>query len=385
MAVGDVLRRTFERAVWERSRPAITAALLPQQLGVGLPSGCQKQIWIAHLLQEMASLGAEDENGDFSRFANWVFVKLDQKNAHNSYKRAAAQRALDAIPKASAFARVHYATNVHAPALISHIHGKAVKVCESIEGGQQGSPLVPPAYGAVLDPILKNLDSKLGDDGLVRAIQDDILVVGEPAQVFAHLGSLIEELKEIGGELAQGRGKNSIYRPRGPLEESSFPDYLTQSYHEDTEGNKSYGFELCGAGIGCPGYIHHHLRGKVDKIKDMVNEHSELMSNRDAQVSHALNRLSWQMKPDYLLATHTPADTQPFIAELDELTHQAAKRGLGIDLASPDGPDPGGRLDAHFSFFLIVVARRPPFSIINTHISNAPLPYSVPTPPWPRL
>ena len=76
---------------------------------------------------------------------------------------------------------------------------------------------------------------------------------------------------------------------------------------------------------------------------------SPRMSNRDAQVSHALNRLSWQMKPDYLLATHTPADTQPFIAELDELTHQAAKRGLGIDLASPDGPDPGGRLDAHFS------------------------------------
>ena len=84
VAVGDVLRRTFERAVWRRSSPAITAALLPQQLGVGLPSGCQKQIWIAHLLQEMASLGTEDENWDLSRFASWVFVKLDQKNAHNS-------------------------------------------------------------------------------------------------------------------------------------------------------------------------------------------------------------------------------------------------------------------------------------------------------------
>ena len=87
----------------------------------------------------------------------------------------------------------------------------------------------------------------------------------------------------------------------------------------------------------------------MNEIKDLVNEHSELMSNRDAQVSHALNRLSWQMKPDYLLATHTPADTRPFIAELDELTRLAAKRGLGIDFTSPDGPDLGGRLDVHFS------------------------------------
>ena len=73
------------------------------------------------------------------------------------------------------------------------------------------------------------------------------------------------------------------------------------------------------------------------------------MSPRDAQVSHALNRLSWQMKPDYLLATHKPSDVQPFVPDLDALTRLAARRTLDIDPESPDGDTAASREDHSFS------------------------------------
>ena len=99
VVVGDVLRRTFDRVVLLQSWRAVVPALLPQQLGVGVPSGCQKQIWIARILHDMITAAAErekevieadtqadgdtDQHADFDT-ADWICMKLDQKNAHNS-------------------------------------------------------------------------------------------------------------------------------------------------------------------------------------------------------------------------------------------------------------------------------------------------------------
>jgi hypothetical protein len=102
--VGDVLRRTFERAVWRASRTAIVTALLLQQLEVGVRSGCQKQIWIARVLHDMITRAVERRESEDAEadpalldMADWIYIKLDQKNAHNSYKRARAQAELNRI------------------------------------------------------------------------------------------------------------------------------------------------------------------------------------------------------------------------------------------------------------------------------------------------
>ena len=90
---------------------------------------------------------------------------------------------------------------------------KGNRICQSIEGGQQGNPLIPASYGAALNPILKKLDQDLGESGLVRAIQDDILIVGKQDKVIELLKNFELDLGSMGGQLAEGEGKNSIYRP----------------------------------------------------------------------------------------------------------------------------------------------------------------------------
>ena len=235
VAVGDVLRRTLERAVWKEFRAPIVKALLPQQLGVGVQSGCQKQIWIARSLHEMivkANQHETDEDGEMEPeavegggnqqdehrdMADWIFVKLDQKNAHNCFFRAEAVKELTSMSKE--FAGVFGATSAPFTDLVDT---KGNRICQSIEGGQQGNPLVPASYGAALNPILKKLDQDLGESGLVRAIQDDILIVGKQDKVIELLKNFEHDLGSMGGQLAEGEGKNSIYRPLRPLDRRSW-------------------------------------------------------------------------------------------------------------------------------------------------------------------
>ena len=143
-------------------------------------------------------------------------------------------------------------------------------------------------------------------------------------------------LAEIGGELATGAGKNSIYCPAGPLDPAVLPDWLHQTKITDSDGQESFGFELCGAAIGQQGFIRHYLSTRVAQLTAEIQDHSKLVSRHDAQVSHALNRLSWQTKPDYLIATHLRSDTEHVIGRLDGTTRRALEDALAISAEDPD-------------------------------------------------
>ena len=59
-----------------------------------------------------------------------------------------------------------------------------MKVTTSSEGARQGHPLASPAFRLAINPILKKCTAWLGDDGLVRAIEDDILIIGVRKRVL---------------------------------------------------------------------------------------------------------------------------------------------------------------------------------------------------------
>ena len=129
---------------------------------------------------------------------------------------------------------------------------------------------------------------------------------------------------------------------------ATIPAWLHQTKTTDRNGHTFYGFELCGAAIGQQGFIRHYLESRVDKIVAEVRDHSARVSQQDAQVAHALNRLSWQTKPDYLIATHPRCDTARIIERLDETTRQAFEDALAISATSPDG-DRDGMLEPGLS------------------------------------
>jgi hypothetical protein len=205
VAAGDIERRVSDKVIFTEAQNAIRTQLLPQQLGVGIRAGVQLYIWAAKLELEMCLRDGSDQ----------IFIKLDQKNAHNSYSRAAAQRALEAIPGARRMAELHRATFGVTSRLISRTPKGVQHVCDSVEAGQQGNPLVPAAYTLVLDPVLKQFDALLGGRGHVRAYQDDIFISGDRTTVLLHIQSLIDGLRSIGGELASGAGKNCCFIPTG--------------------------------------------------------------------------------------------------------------------------------------------------------------------------
>ena len=99
VATGDTFRTLTDRFVVTEHKRAIIDKVAPQQLGVGVRAGVLIQIWGAKLTIE----DTRQERGD------WIYVKLDQKNAHNSYPRARAQEILDATPGLRQMADLHRA------------------------------------------------------------------------------------------------------------------------------------------------------------------------------------------------------------------------------------------------------------------------------------
>ena len=320
VAAGDIIRRVTDRVVFEEVKPIIAAQLQPQQFGIGVKSGIQAYIWAAKMEVEQSLREGSDH----------IFIKLDQKNAHNSYYRALAQQHLDSLEGIELMADLHRASFNPTTRLVSKTPKGTTFVCDSIEGGQQGNPLVPPAYALVLDPILKRYDEELGDRGHVRAYQDDIFISGDRITVLSTLREFIQHLSTIGGELATGVGKNCCFSPHGHYD--GIPEFLNISKVTLENGNEAYGFELCGAPIGdewfCPDYLHKR-----------ANKTTESMLS---QTTYTLASRCFQFRPEFLFQTNLPAHMDKHMATLNDTVHRMLQLSLGADISQEDDtlPDP---------------------------------------------
>ena len=74
-------------------------------------------------------------------------------------------------------------------------------LCDSSEGGVQGNALTVTAFCATINMAMKGTEAKF--DVEIRAMQDDVALVGDPDQIFSEgkaLEVLLELLQKVGLE-----------------------------------------------------------------------------------------------------------------------------------------------------------------------------------------
>ena len=218
--------RDIDVSIWlktiqRQANAAIRQTLIPQQLAVAVSGGCEIKVIGAKLKIEQAL-----KNG-----LDFVLVCLDLKNAHNEFRRAAAQDALDETHRSAAeaqtrgheslkdLAQAHRADTGHAGDVYmrdSKSPTGFARVCTSTAGGPQGSPLTNLAFPALINKALKATEAKFPGVEL-RAIQDDIDAAGPPDLIFGSnqdgsdgaLHFLLEQLAEL--RLEPNKSKFQFY------------------------------------------------------------------------------------------------------------------------------------------------------------------------------
>jgi len=137
IAVGQSLRRLVAKCVSSRVSKSLGAELSPQQLGCGIPFGCEAAAHAARLyLHGMPS--------------NHLLLKLDFRNAFNTLRR---DKMLESVKD-------------HVPELFSFIHAAygepsllfcGQRTLLSAEGVQQGDPLGPFLFCLTIQPLVLKL------------------------------------------------------------------------------------------------------------------------------------------------------------------------------------------------------------------------------------
>jgi hypothetical protein len=205
----------WTKAAQQLHTPALMEVVTPQQLGVGVSGGVELKVWGLKLWYEKnKSLGIRA-----------VGVALDVANAHNTFDREASIEALNSIADADESLR-SLPRAWHS--LIFQKNGIFVRdineafangwsfLCDSSAGGGQGNPLTGLAFVATIDAALKGIESKFGVE--IRAIQDDMTIMGDPDTIFGPgmaLESLLELLDKVG--LKPNKSKFSASAPRTTL------------------------------------------------------------------------------------------------------------------------------------------------------------------------
>ena len=176
ITVGYTWRRLAAKCANSYVIDKIASYLVPLQLGVGIPGGCEAAV---HATRRYTDRLQKDH----------VVVKLDFANAFNSVRRDALLEAVAReIPELYRFAYATYSGNA------SLTFGKFFVTSE--EGIQQGDPLGPLEFCIVIQPLLQSLKSSLRIGFL-----DDLTLGGHVDTVAADIAKLAEECRRLGLEL----------------------------------------------------------------------------------------------------------------------------------------------------------------------------------------
>ena len=325
----NILFRTLDKAISREMSSQARGQLEPTNLGCGTTMGCESCILQAKLLLEVHNHNSSSPSSPIPiDTTDLFFVRIDLKNAHNSTFRAETQAALNSIP---AFGPIRKLYNMKARAqtdCLARINSRVWEpICQMVEGGQQGGPLTGMTFMATIDPILKEFDQ---EDHRLRAIQDDILIMGKREKIFEILPSLRDKLRAVGGEIAEGPSKSCCFSPSGNYE--GCPSWLTQAPE---------GFVFVGGFIGTRLGEEQHLESIVSKLERDIPEILQQFCSADGHTGYTVFRGSQQFRFDYFCRTTLPEIARPFVRRINDLHHQMlAKFGGFEDWDSQDGSNP---------------------------------------------
>jgi len=397
---------TWTKGIQRGHTKAVCRQVTPQQLAVGVPDGVAIKVHGSNLkLEEARKLGVP-----------YVQVAMDVKNAHNAYDRRAAQQILEGLesehPDEPAFrdlSRAHHSDCAHSSDVYVRDHQghRGLKwLCEGRAGGPQGSALTCVTFPVLLDVVLKGVEAKFPDVE-AKAIQDDIDLYGDPADILGDDGALqfiLLELKRV-AELDANPKKFQAYTPtpaafsaalspeqgwlkrpfiitdgviKAQVEAAESLARSVAAGVEDVprgeraaakaaaeelakaaaamragvpEEHRAYGITGCGAAVGDDAFVEDFLLKKqVELCGDpetgapgSIASVTASLSVRSAHCAHTAIFYSLQSRVDYLLAVHLPSQTRQLAAAVDASLRKAYAQALGADMLDPEGDFPGQR------------------------------------------
>ena len=172
IAVGEILLRLVAKCLCRLSSQKAASLLVPLQVGVGIPGGCEV---VSHALNGLVA-----SVGDTTSLAI-----LEVKNAFNTLHRSSYLRQVaEQFPELLRWAEFCYSQ----PSWLKFGNSLVLSAC----GVQQGDPLAPLLFAITIHPIIVALKNQFPDLACNVGYLDDGSIVGDVnllAQVFPHLVS----------------------------------------------------------------------------------------------------------------------------------------------------------------------------------------------------
>ena len=315
ISVGEVLRRLVGKCLSFSVRQSATETLVPLQVGVGVPNGCEAIVHAAGMLLEDSQIAPDHK---------WALA-VDWSNAFNTINRQAMFHEIRRrAPGLAAWVESAYSV---APFLRFGAH----QPITSEVGIQQGDPLGPLIFSLTLHPLVEKINREVPGLKLNAWYLDDGTMMGSPT----HLAEALRIVEEFGPSigLQMNRAKTVLFIPEGGNQNlNCLPLDLPVS---------TAGLFLLGAPVGSGHHIRQELTKRVDKTLVAL---ARLPDLEDPHIEATLLRHSLSFpRINYALRTCPPYAVSEALAQYDEGVREALAtlvgspfpHGLGEKQASP--------------------------------------------------
>ena len=314
LGVAPTIVRLLDKFAASQNRPLLQDYLEPQQLALS-PAGAHKLVHIIRMVME--------EHRD------WVCVKIDVENAHNSVSRASILEAVEGEPSLRHLAW-HYAATSAAPTALEsggEVWG------EGEEGLTQGRPGSSGRFCLAWHQEVRQLDAEVrgdggdgGDGGAVFG-NDDGYVFGPPNTVFPALERFAFRIRER-CSLGLQFDKTEVFC-WGELPACT-PANLRRA-GLDIDGNFEPGMDVYGIGFGSDAFVSSFLASKVEEIRMTVEKTCSLLED-DLQAKWTFLTSSISQKLSYHLSLQYPSDIQPHAERLDSILWGMLESATGLHI-----------------------------------------------------
>ena len=313
IGVKGALVRVLHKVVARRNRSAFRSYLEPQQLCCS-PAGGHKLVHAVRMLLE--------ENRD------WICIKIDVENAHNSISRASILEVVEGEPELRHMAQ-HLATILSSPSSIE-TGGKVVG--EAGDGLCQGEAESAGSFAAGLQPDVRRADEELKEDGGCAIFgHDDGYLLGPPAPTF---GAFARFERRIGARcsLRLQRSKTEVFC-WGELPSCTPPDLKRAGINVD--GIFHPGFVCYGVAMGSDEFVRSSLDGKVEELGESVLASMDLLG-ADLQAMWTLLSSSVSQKLSYLTSLQYPSDMRGAAIRADQILWRMLEAATNLHIPRQD-------------------------------------------------
>lgn len=277
LAAGDSLRRLVGRALARQCTEQVRDAISPYQFGVGVRSGCEVVI---HSLQVLL-----DSN------PNLCLLSIDGIGAFDYISRQSMlSKLIQTCPELYNFVMMFYR--------MPSVHWRygdqgTPHSVVSVDGGDQGDPLMPALFSLGLDSALRAIAAELINGEHLFAFLDDLYIITTRDRLVDVFSSCKRHLHDLSG-IDVHTGKPCAWSPSG----GSAPDNWSPSMWRDS------GVSVLGCPIGSAPFVQAQLPRVFERQQKLHVSISKLASVQHAWV---LLQFCAASMSNYVLRTVPPS------------------------------------------------------------------------------